>query len=56
MHLNCIYFFALWIMESGKFQIDTSSKISDPPIRNSKYVFHIKKSIIQKKHSGSTNP
>jgi len=30
------------------FWIDTSGKISDPSIRNSKYVFHIQKSIIKK--------
>ena len=39
--------YGLWNLEN--FWIDTSDKISDPPIRNSKYAFYIKKSIIQKK-------
>jgi len=46
--------YGLWNPE--KFWIGISSKISDPPIHNSKYAFHIQKSIIQKKHSGSINP
>ena len=53
MHMNCIYFFALWNLE--KFRIDISGKILDSPIRNSKYA-HIQKSIIQKKYFGFTNP
>jgi len=39
--------YGLWNPE--KFRIDTSGKISNPPIRNSKYTFHIQKSIIKKK-------
>jgi len=35
-------------MESRKIWIDTSGKILDPPIRNSKYAFHIQKSIYKK--------
>ena len=57
MHLNCTYLFlhsGLWNPEN--FRIDTSGKFSDPPIRNSKYTFHIQKFIIQKKHSGFTDP
>jgi len=56
MQLSYIFFFALWIMESRKFRIGTSGKILDQSIHNSNYAFHIQKSIIQKKHSGSTNP
>jgi len=48
MHLNCIYFFLHYLWNLEKFRIGTSGKISDPPIRNSKYAFHIQKTIIQK--------
>jgi len=53
MYLFFLYS-GLWNLE--KFWIDISDKISDPPTRNSKYAFHIKKPITQKKHSESTNP
>ena len=46
--------YGLWNPE--KFRIGTSSKISNPPIHNLKYAFHLQKSTIQKKHFGSINP
>jgi len=50
MHLYYIFSFlhsGLW--NPKKFWIDTFGKISDLPIRISKYAFHIQKSIIKKK-------
>jgi len=37
MHLNYIYFLHYGLWNPEKFRIDTSGKISNPPIRNSKY-------------------
>ena len=37
MHLNCIYFLHYGLWNPEKFWIGISGKISDSPIRNSKY-------------------
>jgi len=61
MHLNCIYFLHYGLWNPEKFRIGTSGKISDPPIRNSKYA-SFKKSILdpsirnRNMHSGFQNP